>query len=71
MVHSIDDARRRPTDAARVPPHNLEAEESLLGSMMLSREALTAAVEARLITVQDPYHFNANLLLANAYCCLA
>jgi hypothetical protein len=26
-----------------------------------------AAVEARLITVQDPYHFNANLLLANAY----
>jgi serine/threonine-protein kinase len=26
-----------------------------------------AAVEARLITVQDPYHFDANLLLANAY----
>src|SRR5262245_28575214 len=26
-----------------------------------------AAVEARLITEQDPYHFNANLLLANAY----
>jgi len=26
-----------------------------------------AAVEARLITIQDPYHFNANLLLANAY----
>jgi serine/threonine-protein kinase len=26
-----------------------------------------AAVEARLITVQDPYHFNANLLLGNAY----
>lgn len=53
MVHSIDDARRRPVDTAlsergRVPPHNLEAEESLLGAMMLSREALTAAVEARL-----------------------
>jgi len=32
----------------RIPPHNLEAEESLLGAMMLSREALTAAVEARL-----------------------
>jgi len=32
----------------RVPPHNLEAEESLLGAMMLSREAMTAAVEARL-----------------------
>jgi Protein kinase domain len=26
-----------------------------------------AAVEAQLITVQDPYHFDANLLLANAY----
>jgi hypothetical protein len=26
-----------------------------------------AAVEARLITVQDPYQFDANLLLANAY----
>jgi serine/threonine-protein kinase len=26
-----------------------------------------AAIEARLITRQDPYHFNANLLLANAY----
>jgi replicative DNA helicase len=33
---------------ARVPPHNVEAEESLLGAMMLSREAITAAVEARL-----------------------
>ena len=44
---SIEDARRRST-GARVPPHNLEAEESLLGSMMLSREAITAAIEARL-----------------------
>ncbi len=62
MVHSIDDARRLPSDddassggpapaprgAGRVPPHNLEAEESLLGAMMLSRDALTAAVEERL-----------------------
>ena len=32
---------------ARIPPHNLEAEESLLGSMLLSRDAITAAVEAR------------------------
>ncbi len=44
---SIEDARRR-AGGARVPPHNLEAEESLLGAMMLSREAITAAVEARL-----------------------
>jgi hypothetical protein len=26
-----------------------------------------AAIEARLLLVQDPYHFNGNLLLANAY----
>ncbi|HEY5171369.1 MAG TPA: replicative DNA helicase [Acidimicrobiia bacterium] len=45
---SIEDARRR-ANGARIPPHNIEAEESLLGSMMLSREAITAAVEARLV----------------------
>ena len=31
--------------AARVPPHNLEAEESLLGAMLLSRDAIADAVE--------------------------
>ena len=31
----------------RVPPHNLEAEESLLGSMLLSRDAISAATESR------------------------
>ena len=64
MVQSLDDARRRSPDdrgtaprgpapggsAARIPPHNLEVEESLLGSMMLSREAITAAVEAHIET---------------------
>jgi replicative DNA helicase len=30
----------------RVPPHNLEAEESVLGSMMLSGEAIASVVEA-------------------------
>ncbi len=29
----------------RVPPHNLEAEESLLGAMLLSRDAIADAVE--------------------------
>jgi hypothetical protein len=29
-----------------------------------------AAVEARLLLEQDPYHFNGNLLLANAYAAL-
>ena len=45
MVQSIEEVRRR--SAGRVPPHNLEAEESLLGAMLLSRDAITAAVEAR------------------------
>ncbi|MDQ6909260.1 MAG: replicative DNA helicase [Actinomycetota bacterium] len=50
MVQSIDDARRqqRRAGASRVPPHNLEAEESLLGAMLLSRDAIVAAVEAQL-----------------------
>lgn len=41
----MEHARRR--NAARVPPHNLEAEESLLGAMMLNRDAIDAAVTAR------------------------
>ena len=31
--------------AGRVPPHNLQAEESLLGAMLLSRDAVSAATE--------------------------
>src|ERR1700737_1345371 len=34
-----------PGSAARVPPHNLEAEESLLGAMLLSRDAIAIAIE--------------------------
>ncbi|HEY2300933.1 MAG TPA: replicative DNA helicase [Acidimicrobiales bacterium] len=30
----------------RIPPHNLQAEESLLGAMLLSRDAIAAAVES-------------------------
>jgi replicative DNA helicase len=45
VVQTIESVRRRV--AGRVPPHNLEAEESLLGAMLLSRDAITAAVEAR------------------------
>lgn len=43
----IDDERATRRSVGRVPPHNLEAEESLLGAMLLSRDAITAAVEAR------------------------
>nr|MDQ2754864.1 hypothetical protein [Actinomycetota bacterium] len=46
MVQSLEDVRRRnrPT-GGRVPPHNLAAEQSLLGAMLLSRDAIAAAVE--------------------------
>jgi replicative DNA helicase len=47
VVQSIDGERVQRRSAERIPPHNLEAEESLLGSMLLSRDAITAAVEAR------------------------
>lgn len=43
MVRAAEDVRRlRPE---RVPPNNLEAEESVLGSMMLSAEAIADVIE--------------------------
>ncbi|HYR62426.1 MAG TPA: DnaB-like helicase N-terminal domain-containing protein, partial [Actinomycetota bacterium] len=30
---------------SRVPPHNLEAEESVLGACLLSRQAIATAIE--------------------------
>jgi replicative DNA helicase len=56
MAQSIDDARRRHQGAsgARVPPHNLQAEESLLGAMLLSRDAIVSAVEVQL-SAEDFY----------------
>jgi replicative DNA helicase len=45
VVQALEPVRRR-AGSGRVPPHNLEAEESLLGAMLLSRDAITAAVEA-------------------------
>ncbi len=67
MVQSLDDARRRndgrndgrsaggrPAGGARVPPNNLDAEESLLGAMLLSRDAIVSAVEIQL-TASDFY----------------
>jgi len=43
LATSTDDVRRLRPD--RVPPHNLEAEESVLGAMMLSAEAIADVVE--------------------------
>jgi len=44
VVQALEPATRRAP--GRVPPHNLEAEESLLGAMLLSRDAISAATEA-------------------------
>src|SRR5215207_8583284 len=44
---------RRSAAAGRVPPHDLQAEESLLGAMMLSAEAIASA--AGLVTASDFY----------------
>jgi replicative DNA helicase len=57
MVQAVDDARplrlRRPDSGPRVPPHNLDAEESLLGAMLLSQDAISIATE--LLTADDFY----------------
>ncbi len=52
-TRAIDDARPRAAFPARVPPHNLQAEESLLGAMMLSKDAIAAGVE--LVGADDFY----------------
>jgi len=39
--------------SARVPPHNLQAEESLLGAMLLSKDAIASAVET--VGLEDFY----------------
>jgi replicative DNA helicase len=46
VVQSIGEARSRTAGAGRVPPHNIEAEESLLGAMLLSKDAIASAVES-------------------------
>jgi replicative DNA helicase len=47
MAQSLEEVRRRRSDSplSRVPPHNIDAEESLLGAMLLSRDAIAAALE--------------------------
>jgi len=52
MVQAFDDPRPRRLIPAtgggspgRIPPHNLDAEESLLGAMLLSRDAIATAME--------------------------
>ncbi|RPI10041.1 MAG: hypothetical protein EHM63_03740, partial [Actinobacteria bacterium] len=45
MADGPPDTPRRPAGAGRVPPHNLDAEASLLGAMLLSASAIASAVE--------------------------
>ncbi len=50
MVQAIGDVRQRvrpgpSSGSARIPPHNLDAEQSLLGAMLLARDAIAAALE--------------------------
>ena len=44
MARVAEDVARR-SRSEKVPPHNLEAEESVLGSMMLSAEAIADVIE--------------------------
>ncbi|HXQ59749.1 MAG TPA: replicative DNA helicase [Acidimicrobiales bacterium] len=47
MTQALDEApiHRLKGAGGRVPPHNLDAEESLLGAMLLSRDATASAIE--------------------------
>src|SRR5437870_4488310 len=51
MVQVANEVRRVRTD--RIPPHNLEAEESILGAMMLSAEAVADVID--LVKADDFY----------------
>lgn len=55
MARAVDDVRRLRPD--RVPPQNIEAEESVLGSMMLSPEAIADVVE---VLGPDDFYRSAN-----------
>ncbi|MHB1138325.1 MAG: replicative DNA helicase, partial [Microthrixaceae bacterium] len=47
------DADRPDTSRLRVPPHSIEAEESLLGAMLLSEQAISAVTNV--VTAEDFY----------------
>jgi replicative DNA helicase len=53
--------------AGRVPPHNLEAEESLLGAMLLSRDAIADATQ---ICSADDFYKPAHAHVFDAICAL-
>jgi replicative DNA helicase len=57
VARVADDVRLLPKADHRIPPQNLEAEESVLGSMMLSSEAIADVVE---ILNPDDFYRSAN-----------
>ncbi|MFB3738796.1 MAG: replicative DNA helicase [Candidatus Velamenicoccus archaeovorus] len=61
MARTADDVRRLRPD--RVPPHNLEAEESVLGAMMLSAEAIADVVE---VVRPDDFYRSSNAKIFQA-----
>lgn len=52
MSFTDDERPPRPASPTRVPPHDLQAEESLLGAMLLSKDAIAVAAE-----VLEPENF--------------
>ena len=50
MVQQLDGSKRpsfgfnQSSVNGRIPPHNIEAEEALLGAMLISKEAIAEAV---------------------------
>jgi replicative DNA helicase len=69
MVQSIEEARRRQnTPAGRTPPHDLAAEQSVLGAMLLSREAISSAMEqTRAEDFYKPAHGHVFEAISNLY----
>lgn len=60
------DSRLMPLDTSRlqrIPPYNIEAEESLLGSMLISRDAVTKIVE---IVKADDFYRSSNQMIFEA-----
>jgi replicative DNA helicase len=54
MADGQGERRRRTNSGNRVPPHNLDAEASLLGALLLSRDAVDVAAELN-VTAGDFY----------------
>ena len=69
MVQSIEEARRRQnTPAGRTPPHDLAAEQSVLGAMLLSRDAISTSMETcRADDFYKPAHGHVFEAISNLY----